>query len=575
MLDTLDAAAVSRWCAAALNALRRHQREIDELNVYPVPDADTGTNLMLTLAAAHQALTDAPAPDDGTPLGRTLRTLAGGALFGARGNSGALLAQLFSGMADALATVSRADGRQFADALARAADAAYGAVATPVEGTLLTVARAAADGARRHDLDDLAGTVEAAASAAATALAGTPRQLPALATAGVVDAGGRGLVVVLDALVGVVTGATPQRRREPPPRDPRLLEVPRETGSTQYGYEVQYLLDATAQAVAALRAALAGIGDSLVVLDTGTRPRGGDGHAAAGVWNVHVHVNDVGAAIEAGIEAGRPHRIWVSRFADTIGVGSTVGDSGTVGENATPGPASGDQGSSHITAERAVVALAPGEGLAALFATEGAKVVPVLPEPGRPEPGELSAEVLVAAIRATPAREIALVPHDPDAHEVARVAAADARSEGYLVSVVPARSPVQTLAAMAVRDPGRRFDDDVIAMADAAGACRYAELSVAHRDALTVAGRCRAGDALALVEGEVVVVGPDLVVTARELLDRMLGGGGELVTVVFGADAPDSLRRALPEHLSARWPFVELRVYDGGQRDQLLLVGVE
>jgi uncharacterized protein len=141
--------------------------------------------------------------------------------------------------------------------------------------------------------------------------------------------------------------------------------------------------------------------------------------------------------------------------------------------------------------------------------------------------------------------------------------------------VVPTRSPVQALAALAVRDPAREFDDDVIAMAEAAGACRYAEVCHASRDALTMAGPCRRGDVLALVEGEVHLIGTDLVATCRDLLDRLLGGGGELVTLVIGAEAPPGLAEALTAHAAARWPFVEVHAYPGGHPHYPLLVGVE
>src|SRR5204863_450379 len=209
VLDRLDAAAVRRWCAVGLAGLREHQHEIDELNVYPVPDGDTGTNLVLTVEAAVGALDGAAEAEGDAAM--VLGRLARGALLGA------------------------------------------------------------------------------------------------LARAGVVDAGGRGLVVLLDALVEVTTGeALPPL---PPAAASRIpLSVVRETGSDEYAYEVQYLLDAPADAVDRLTRALGRLGDSLVVVGAGGTP--------VPTWNVHVHVNDAGAAIEAGVEAGRPHRISVTRFAD-------------------------------------------------------------------------------------------------------------------------------------------------------------------------------------------------------------------------------------------------------------------
>ncbi|QDY06985.1 DAK2 domain-containing protein [Micromonospora sp. HM134] len=539
MLDTLDAAAVRRWCASGLAALRRHQGEIDELNVYPVPDGDTGTNLVLTLTSAQQALAMelGTLPEDGpTAHGQALRLMARGALLGARGNSGVILSQILRGLADALGDVPAVAGRALAAALRDATTAAYAAVARPVEGTVLSVVAAAATAAERADSDDLCTVARAAAGEAAHALARTPGQLPALARAGVVDAGGRGLCLLLDALVEVVTGEAPAGPAPVarPVRPP--LTVVRETGSPGYAYEVQFLLDAPPEAVTRMRAELATLGDSLVVVGDAGPPAGST------TWNVHVHVNDVGAAVEAGVAAGRPYRISVTRFAD----------------QAPPADHPATDG-------RAAVVVATGVGIAELLAGEGATVVP-----GNPSTGEL-----LDAIRATAAARVVVLPNDPNTQAVASAAAREAHRLGVKVSVVPTRSPVQALAALAVRDPQRRFADDVIAMAEAAGACRYAEVCHASREALTVAGPCRPGDVLALVEGEVHLIGSDLVDTCAAVVDRMLGGGGELVTLLTGADAPAGLAEAVRDHVARRWPFVEVQAYPGGQPHYPLLVGVE
>lgn len=533
MLERFDAAAVRRWCAAGLESMRQHQREIDELNVYPVPDGDTGTNLVLTLASAQQAvdLDLHTVTDDGqTPHGRALRLMARGALLGARGNSGVILSQLLRGLADSLGGAATVRGEALTSALEVAAEAAYAAVSKPVEGTMLTVAAAAATGAAAAGSDDLDAVVRSAAAEAARALARTPEQLPALARAGVVDAGGRGLCVLLDSLVAVVTGEhveTPPVATRPP------VTAARESGSSEYAYEVQYLLDAPEPAVERLKEILDGLGDSLVVVGAGGDPP---------TWNVHVHVNDVGAAIEAGVEAGRPHRISVTRFEEQMA--------------ATP-PLDPDG--------RGAVAVAAGAGLAALLRGEGVRVVAANP----------STAELLDAVLATGAARVVVLPDDPDTQAVASAAAKEAHAQGVRVSVVPTRSPVQAMAALAVRDPGRRFEDDVIAMAEAAGACRYAEVCYASREALTVAGPCKPGDVLALVDDEVHLIGQDLLETCRDLLDRLLGGGGELVTLLIGADAPAGFGEALRGHVAQRWPFVEVNEYDGGQPLYPLLVGVE
>ncbi|GIE83303.1 hypothetical protein Aph02nite_92530 [Actinoplanes philippinensis] len=734
MLETLDAAAVRRWCDGGLEALRVHQREIDDLNVYPVPDGDTGTNLVLTLTAAHEALmvvrdsghigVERPGPEGVAGL---MRRMARGALLGARGNSGVIVSQILRGMADTFAGAVAVRGGELARALRTATDAAYAAVARPVEGTVLSVVAAAAEAAGRIKSDSLVTVAREAARAAAEALARTPQQLPVLADAGVVDAGGRGLCLLLDALVeaidtdetdtaaargdgvgrpaagaavvgvagpgggdgvgrsaggaavvgmaglgggdGVGSSAggaavveaagpggegapradgadavagrpwesaddgtgerikaggvpdpgaladgpertTPMARGDMPPEEARQAghggtssssarhgatasggagrggaisggagrggsasggaghggtisggagrggsasggaghggttsggagrggttsggggHGAGEAGCSGYGFEVQYLLDATEEAVARLRLTLDRMGDSLVVVGTGE----GD----PPTWNVHVHVTEIGPAIEAGIEAGRPYRINVTLLEDR--------------------PTGSDQ--------RGAVVVAAGDGLTALFEAEGAVVVDRNPS---------TAEML-AAVHATGARAVVLLPNDANTHAVAVSAAREAETMGVRVSVVPTRSPVQALAALAVRDAQRPFADDVIAMAEAAGACRYGEVCTAQRDAFTVAGRCRAGDLLGLVDGEVHVIGRDVAEVSRRLLDRMLGGGGELVTLVLGADAPPGFEDVLRGHVHRAWPFSEVQCYAGGQPRYHLLAGVE
>lgn len=398
----------------------------------------------------------------------------------------------------------------------------------------------------------MVGVVEvarAAAEGARVALARTPEQLPALARAGVVDAGGRGLVVLLEAFVTSLTGeASPVF--VPPPvvagsAPGGVME--REAGSVEFGYEVQFLLEAPAAAIEPLRAALGALGDSLVVI--GDEP----------TWHVHVHVNDVGAAIEAGIAAGRPSRITVTRFAEQI----AELRSGRVPEPAEPStdafpPVPAGQGSG-------VVVVCSGRGIGELLAAEGATVLTGTPSTGQ----------MLAAIQATGASRVVVLPNDANVLAVASTAAAEARAAGIRAGVVPTRSPVQALAAMAVRDTSRRFEDDVIAMAEAAARCRSAELTVAAREALTVAGRCQRGDVLAIVDGEVNLIGQDLERTACLLLDRMLLAGGELVTLIAGQGAPAGLGETLRGHVAAAWPFVEVQCYEGGQPHYPLLVGVE
>ncbi len=298
-------------------------------------------------------------------------------------------------------------------------------------------------------------------------------------------------------------------------------------------YEVIYLLEASEAAVGGLRERLDGLGDSLVVV-------GGDG-----LWNVHVHVDDPGAAVEAGVVAGRPYRIRITHFGDERR------------------RARGER------AQRAVVALVPGEGLAGLCGEAGATTVLV-------RPGEVPAVAeLLDAVRRAHAREVVLLPGGAELRAAAAAAAEQARADGVRVAVIPTRSAVQGLAALAVHDPDGSFDEDVVAMTAAAGATRYGELAFAERQSFTSAGICQAGDVLGLIDGDVAVIGSGLTETAEAVLERMLGSGGELVTLVLGPDVPDAVAEHLEAYVQHGHLAVDTVTYRGGRYSAPLLIGVE
>ena len=520
----LDGAGLARWLTRSADALAAACARIDALNVFPVPDGDTGTNMLLTMRAAEEAAREALV--NGAEMAGVAAAAAAGSLQQARGSSGVILSRYLHGVAAGLTAGSRGDGPALQAALTSGSDAAYGAVADPVEGTILSVARAAAKAARDADPTAVEGVVAAAAAAAGEELARTSDQLPVLTAAGVVDAGGQGLVVVLDALVDTLAGVTDAP--VPVIASAHHVEVPR---AATFAYEVQYLLDASPDVLPVLRARLAALGDSVAVVS-------GPAVDDTGMHNVHVHVDDVGAAIEAALDLGRPHRISVTRFADQA-------------------------------AASRVVALCPQGGLADLFRVAGATPVEV----GDDEQAVVAE--LTAAVCAPGARSVVLLPNARSRRAVADAAATAARSSGRSVTVVPTRSPVQGLAALAVHDPGRRSDDDAVAMSAAAAATRYAEVTHATYDALTSAGPCRAGDVLGLIDDDVATIGDDVGAVARELIDRMLIGGGELVTIVTGADTADALVTQLTDYLHATRPAVEVVAHAGGQAGYPVLLGVE
>jgi DAK2 domain fusion protein YloV len=591
VLEAVDGVAVRAWARASLAALGRAREEIDALNVFPVPDGDTGTNLYLTFDAACERLDAMPAISSDDPArsaAAALDALAAGALEGAHGNSGTILAQLLRGMADELTETARARGyidpATIAAALARADDAARAAVAVPVEGTMLSVVKAAATAATKLVQD--AGAIqppfpavaEAARQAAFDALAATQHQLPALEEAGVVDAGGRGVCVFLDVLAALVGGYDPRRlarqdaglaattmprrsllRPERVPKsgtlnqprplvvhEPVFADVPAKTP----GLELVFLIETDAADV--LRAELERIcaadgGDSLVLA------------GGAGKYRVHVHLHQPGLAIEAALDFGRPRDLRVTALTECVDVQREL-------PQQAPAP--------ELRHGRVVLAAAAGPGLAELFTEAGA--VPLSGPGGRPP----TSAQLSRAVLETGVREVVIVTADPEGLAPAFAAADQAERDlpGVRIAVIPGKAAVQAVAAIAVHEPGRRFEADVVAMTAAAGATRYGALQVAADDAWTMAGVARAGDVLGFIEDDVALITRTVLDGALAVVDRMVSAGGEMVTLVTGAGLglpTGELVDAVAARVLARRPEMDVVAYDGGQSGWPLLIGVE
>lgn len=526
--QALDADIMREWAARGIDTLTRHRRGVDELNVFPVADSDTATNMLATLQAAFQGATP------GLGLEALLDEAAGRALLSARGNSGVILAQMLRGLADAW-NRDAVGAKGFAAGLRSATDAATAAVAVPTAGTILTVAEAAASAAAKAAPFGLVSAARAAAETAAEAVAATPGQLPALARAGVVDAGGLALTLLLEALVetltgSVSTGALDLLERHRVRAVEQVEEVPRETGSEAYAYEVQYLLESNASAASELRQRLTDLGDSVVII--GSR-------AAADVttFNVHVHVNDIGAAIEAGIERGRVHRISVTRFDDSA-LGHAPPPAPVLAADAVP--------------QRAVLVATAAPGVRELLARDGRLTADAA---GLPD--------ALAAIRAAGGVDAVVLTDTPEAAQAAREAAQEDVHGEFRVHPVPTGAVVQSLAALAVHDPDRPLPEDLAAMAEAAAACRTAEVRADTEGFAAVDGSADCG---------VFDAAPE---AARFLADRLCATGAELLTVLPGAGSDPGIVTAVSDHVREAWPLVEVQQLPAGDDEPLLLIGAE
>jgi uncharacterized protein len=603
--------------AGAAN-LEAHIDEINGLNVYPVPDGDTGSNMSATVRAALEEA-DRVA---GEPADRIAQAISFGALMGARGNSGVITSQIFRGMAEALAGRKRFNGLDLAHALAQGTKAAYGAVAKPVEGTILTVIREASDAAvataeRDNDIEAvLAATVEAAEKAVAR----TPSLLAILREAGVVDSGGQGVFRLFDGALKHVRGQAPAVARGVAPSARPAAIVGRDEDAG-FGYETMYLLEAEGTGrldVDAIRGHLESIGESVLVA--------GDARAV----KVHIHSERPDQVIGYGLGLGNLSRITVenldnqthavreSRAAAFTGAAATVAADGTNGRtpssdgarsgdaaglpsggeasgNAPPtgnAPPSGDGQPSSAAAPSgdgqppwdaprsaeaargrvaslplAVVAVAPGDGLAAIFKEFGVAAVVRGGQSANPSTGEL-----MDAVSSLDAREILLLPNNPNVLMAARQVAG---MTGPSVQVVPTRNAAEGFAALLALDAAKNAADNAVEMTRAGRAVQTLAVTDAVRDA-TIGGR-------KVKHGQTIVLDPDdgLVAADGDCGKAVLAGvaaltpGFELLTVYYGDGADLDDAEALARRLGDAHEGVEVEVVHGGQPHYRYLISAE
>ncbi len=544
--------------------LHAHQHAIDRLNVYPVPDGDTGTNMARTLDAVVAELEVAPAE-----LEATCDAISHGSLMGARGNSGVILSQIMRGIATTLKAGHAAlDSETAAEALRAAATGAYQAVLRPVEGTILTVARESADAASSAAAagESLASVLRAARDEGRASLARTPDLLPVLHDAGVVDAGGAGFLLLLDAALHVVAA-------EPLPEEPSgvagegavvgvgsgvALHAPlashAQVDAGEQRYEVMFLCSVADARIDALKQRWDQIGDSIVVV-------GGDG-----TWNCHVHTNDIGAAIESALELdGRPYRIRVTDLFEEIAAEHALREAALIAAAAESSPSPTGELPA-VTC--AVVAVSSGPGITDLFRQLGVQAVVAGGQSLNPSTGEL-----LAAVDRVNAEHVVVLPGNSNIVPVAEQL--DALT-GRTVRVVPTRSMPEGLAALMVYDPEATAEVNTQAMRRAATAIDAGEVTQAVRASRTDAGSVEVGDWIAIVRGQgIVAAATDVVTATTGLLERLVGDDRELVTLITGADADEAATATIEAWLGVHRPGVELEVHCGGQPLYPYLVGVE
>ena len=535
---TTDGQVFKQLIKASLAWLQHHQTAINVLNVYPVPDGDTGTNMVLTMQAAWAEIKESPERN----VGRIAHQMAHGALMGARGNSGVILSQVWRGFARSLDEKEVYHAQDLAAACREAATTAYKGVVKPVEGTILTVARAIADTATQaaEDTEDLVRMLERMVFAAHETVMLTPSLLPVLAEAGVVDAGGQGLFVILEGMLRYMRG-------EPITEDVRLAEVADlittglEPGEVGYGYDVQFLIVGQGLDVDTIRQRIMEIGECpLVVGDPNT-------------VKVHVHVPDPGIPISYGASLGSLRDVLVedmqAQYHDFIA------------ERELPLP------SPLASEEIGVVVVVLGDGLARVFQSLGVSAIVHGGQTMNP-----STQDLLEAIENLPAGQVVLLPNNSNVILAAEQACALSDKP---TAVIPSHSIPQGIAALLAINYQADFETNVATMTSAIEEVETGEVTTAIRSATINGIEIAAGQIIGLHDGELKVAGTTVEEVVQALLKAMDTTQREIITLYYGETVSEGDANALADFLRQDWPDQEIEVVAGGQSHYHYILSVE
>ncbi|HVE91290.1 MAG TPA: DAK2 domain-containing protein [Actinomycetota bacterium] len=532
-----------RWAMEFTEQLRRHEAEINSLNVYPVPDGDTGSNLRLTMEAVAASLDQLPDP---------AAAITRGSLMGARGNSGVITSQVLRGICEPLQDGAELTPASLCEGLRRGSDLAYSAVTRPQEGTILTVVREASEeaGPAAAEEGSSAAFTTRVLRRAREALARTPEQLPVLAQAGVVDAGGRGFVLLLESLLFVLDGTpVPEPEAAAGVVSTQPAKAPE---SMQFPFEVQFLFEAPDEAAERYRQILEGYGDCVLVV-------GGDG-----TYNVHVHTDRAGPVIEEALALGRPRQIEVTSLEGQV---AELHEASVLARlRGEPEP----QDTSPLD-PLGVVAVGAGDGILSIFRSMGVKGLVPGGQTFNP-----SAEEILEGIRRARAEQVIVLPNNRNVIASARTAARVAVDEGVAkrVEVVATESPLQAFTALVALDRDSSIEEAVEAMTTEGLRTRHGEVAFAVRTADTPAGHVEAGQCLGLAGGEVVAIGADPNECVLRVLEKMADDDASLVTLVYGEGIDEWSAHELGKRVGSALSL-EVEVHHGGQPHYPYLLGVE
>ncbi|MCH2416358.1 MAG: DAK2 domain-containing protein [Acidimicrobiales bacterium] len=537
-LETLDSKNLANLMYCFRDALQDHKESLNSLNVYPVPDGDTGSNMVATL---NSVVSEIESLEENPELENIIEAISHGSLMGARGNSGVIVSQILRGFVSEIKSASRKtiDANLFSEALSAASSAAYEAVGNPVEGPILTDVREPAEAAETAASEeaDLLPVAEIAREAAKHSLDSTPELLPVLARAGVVDAGGSGFLLMMDSLLHVIDD-----RPMPEPEvvtvsvDSLILDVHDETSNSGTRYEVMYFLEAPDDLIPDFKKAWSEIGDSIVVV-------GGEN-----IWNCHVHTNNIGAAVEAGISVGKPYEIRVTDLFEEVA------------ENHHDHDVADPVGCS-------VIAVANGDGIGEIFRSLGATRI----VKGGQSMNPSTADLLEAA-EATASEHVIILPNNSN---IVAVAEQVDLQTSKTVRVVGTHTVTEGFASLLGYDPEATSDKNQTGMSQASQMVESGEITTAVRESTTEIGEIKKGDFLGLQKGKVTVIAETIVEATKNLLKEMISDEHEIVTLVTGEDSNQKETDEITAWVDAEYEVIEVEVHAGGQPLYPYYIGIE
>ncbi|MAT62570.1 MAG: hypothetical protein CL881_02090 [Dehalococcoidia bacterium] len=537
-LETLDSQSLANLMYCFSGALQDHKESLNSLNVYPVPDGDTGSNMAATLSSVVSEINSL---EENPELENIIEAISHGSLMGARGNSGVIISQILRGFVSEVKSASRKDidATLFSRALSAAASAAYEAVGNPVEGTILTVVRETAEATEKAVSEEHAflQVAEIAREAAKRSLDSTPELLPVLARAGVVDAGGSGFLLMLDSLLHIIDDRLmPEPEVVTVSADSLILDTHDEMSNSGTRYEVMYFLEAPDDSIPDFKKAWSEIGDSIVVV-------GGEN-----IWNCHVHTNNIGAAVEAGISVGKPYDIRVTDLFEEVA------------ENHHDHDIADPVGCS-------VIAVANGDGIGQIFRSLGATLIVSGGQSMNPSTADL-----LKAVEATASEHVIILPNNSN---IVAVAEQVDSQTSKTVRVVGTHTVTEGFASLLGYDPEATSDKNQTGMVQASQMVESGEITTAVRESTSEIGEIKKGDFLGLQKGKVTVIAETIVEAAKNLLNEMIDDEHEIVTLVAGEDSNEKETDQIVAWVNTEHEELEVEVHEGGQPLYHYYIGIE